>query len=80
MRVELWVGVTQSGLMLMMRRGDESPARYNEIKGRELDVKNTSSPVKPEPLFSLYPHNPPNYRGNIGNKSGEIGNPGYILN
>jgi len=36
MKVELWVGVAQSGLMQMMLRGNESPARYDETKGRGL--------------------------------------------
>jgi len=38
MRVELWVGVTPSGWMQMMPRGNESPARCDETKGRGLGV------------------------------------------
>ena len=34
MKVEPWVGVSPSGLMQMMSRGNESPARYDEARGR----------------------------------------------
>jgi hypothetical protein len=39
MMVELLVGVTPSGWMRIMWRGDESPARCDETKGRGLDIK-----------------------------------------
>jgi len=37
--VELWVGVTQSGLMGMMWQGNKSPGRCDEVKERGLDQK-----------------------------------------
>jgi len=47
MRVELWVGIAQSGWMQMIWRGIEGPAQCDEAMGRRLDQK-VSSPVKPE--------------------------------
>jgi hypothetical protein len=39
MKVELWVEVTPNGWMQMMWWGNESPARCDEAKGKELDTK-----------------------------------------
>jgi hypothetical protein len=39
MKVELWARVTQSGWVQMMLRGNESPARCDEAKGRGLDQR-----------------------------------------
>jgi hypothetical protein len=54
MRVELWVRVTQSGLMHMMQRGSESPAQCYEAKRRGLDQK-YQAPMNLSPkLYHLY--------------------------
>jgi len=39
MRVELWVGIAQSGWMQMIWRGIEGPAQCDEAMGRRLDQK-----------------------------------------
>ena len=54
MRVELWVRVTQSGLMHMMQRGSESPVQCYEAKRRGLDQK-YQAPMNLSPkLYHLY--------------------------